>query len=1039
MHHLVGFVKQHCRLLLAWIRQAFIKVIDSASVHVGSGTMFVGLHPRNGTRSLPKGGTSRRLTHPPPSDTGVHLSWLGVLKALELDSHEAAADFMGLGPLPVEVTTDESDPVYILYEQCLGHLKTQYPLASVDCTLAGSIADQNLLSFPEPVRTLVNLVADVIPITLTDVQESQAKTKFINLRDMPTLAFIVTGWKFTDRRRGQHWHVSCALKASSGDITTRDLYQALFLDSLRRHIEWEHWWRNDLHVRSPMPWSFASVRELSAPGTPDPKLLDILNGDHLLPPEDSSLVRNAQWTLGLPMDLPWYGAGHDGHVFCATLGKYTDTRRAGAIFALREDSALWLGALTFGLLEALTHMRIPESALLVDGVTGYASEATISGTRILRLLLFWARCLHSGISSVDPSLRLERGRQVASLLQRALSALDEEAQSTTSMLYRSGIFDRDDVLCALAMTITPLCRLATKVWSTLPEMDHSVQFLSGQVHPSVRGLVYRSCLKRTRNTGWCPYVISELLNSTSRILLLTPILIQLAPYVRSSLEEHKECDDTSCVFHRHDDVTYIPRHTTTSCSCTYIRPSLPEVHRLLTEGEIPVTLYDGITLHVLPAGNIPYVAISHVWAEGMGSTADKGLPTCVVKRLSDLARRLLPNHGAFWIDSLSVPEGHSARKHAIKLMAKTYRVAAKVLVIDESIHAMCSVTKSAQENLLRIAASAWVRRVWTLQEGLLARELYFEFVEGPVELEETLGMRQRAHCDPRSTEPEPTLPWTMLLGVPILAFRLKEQSANPFQETSTLSQVTRLLQGRSTTKAEDELVAISSLLPDKIDIDRLLAQSHGPDVADRRMREFLLQVKEVPKAVPLGRSLRRLKLPNFTWAPCTLVKEVAWVWDTKDGMGLCTEDGFLAEYFVVTLTNDSRIEAVPFPVTHSACWGIRANVYYQPSMTAHFLFGRSECRPPSAIDSLLFLKDDFPTTDVGVEVPCAAACTVPASRGFQTSARPSGTLKTAARLMKFAGPCFLTRQRPFVESLIHMGMKPSKQLGELQKTWVFLT
>ncbi|KAJ8474982.1 hypothetical protein ONZ51_g6853 [Trametes cubensis] len=985
-------------------------------------------------------GITDKPQHPSRPAEGVHLSWLGILTALNIEPSEATVDFMGLGPLPVEVTTDDSDAVYVLYKESLRYLERRYPPASVDCALAGSIADQNLLFFPECVGILVNLVADVLPITLTDVQEDQAKQKFTRLQNVSTLAFIIFGWKFTDRRygTGQHWHISCALKASPGDITTQDLYQALFLDSLHRHIQWQHFWRNDLHVRSPMPWSFRSVQELSKPSSPEPTLLNFPVFERFLPSEDSSLVRNAQWALGLPMDLPWYGAEHDGHSFCATLGSYTDARRAGEIFTLREDSALWLGALTFGLLEALTHMRIPESALLVDGTTGYASKATISGTRILRLLLFWAQCLHFGASSVDPSLHLEHGRQVASLLQRALSALDEEAQITTSMLFRSGIFDRDDVLCALAMTITPLCRLATKVWDTLPEMDHLVQFLSGKVHPSVRGLVYSSCLKRARSSGWCPYVISELLSSTSRILLLTPILLQLAPFIRTSLEEHKQCEDTSCVFHRHDDATYVPRHTTTPCSCTYIRPPLSEVHRLLAEGHIPVTLYDGITLHVLPADDIPYVAISHVWAEGMGSTTDDGLPTCVVKRLSDLARRLLPEHGAFWIDSLSVPKQRSARKHAIKLMADTYRKATKVLVIDDSIRAMCSISKSPQENLLRIAASAWVRRVWTLQEGLLARKLYFEFVENPVDFEEMLGIRQRVRSDAQQTEPTPVLPWAVLLGVPILAFRMNEEGPDSYRGTS-LSQVTRLLQGRSTTKAEDELVAISSLLPKKIDMDRLLAQSDGRDVAERRMREFLLQLRDIPKAVPLGRSLKRLELHNFTWAPCTLVKEVDWVWDIKDGTGICTEDGFLAEYFVVSLINNSRIEAIPFPVTHSACWGIRANVYYQPSMTAHFLFGRSECRPPSSIDTLLFLKDDFPTTDAGVEVPCAAACTVPASRGFQTSARASGMLKTAPRLLKFAGPCFLTRQRPFAESLIHMGMRPAKQLGKLQKTWVFLT
>ncbi|KAI0651222.1 hypothetical protein C8Q79DRAFT_20646 [Trametes meyenii] len=47
--------------------------------------------------------------------------------------------------------------------------------------------------------------------------------------------------------------------------------------------------------------------------------------------------------------------------------------------------------------------------------------------------------------------------------------------------------------------------------------------------------------------------------------------------------------------------------------------------------------------------------ISHVWADGMGSTTEDGLPMCVIKWISGLITTLLPDTDVFWMDSLSHP------------------------------------------------------------------------------------------------------------------------------------------------------------------------------------------------------------------------------------------------------------------------------------------------------------------------------------------------------------------------------------------------
>ena len=97
-------------------------------------------------------------------------------------------------------------------------------------------------------------------------------------------------------------------------------------------------------------------------------------------------------------------------------------------------------------------------------------------------------------------------------------------------------------------------------------------------------------------------------------------------------------------------------------------------------------VFDAGELRVLPSDGGSYLAISHVWADGLGSTSEAGLPRCQVERLAALARSLVPESGAFWIDSLCVPRASDLRKTAIKAMGRTYKDAFAVLVLDQPEH-----------------------------------------------------------------------------------------------------------------------------------------------------------------------------------------------------------------------------------------------------------------------------------------------------------------------------------------------------------------
>ena len=56
--------------------------------------------------------------------------------------------------------------------------------------------------------------------------------------------------------------------------------------------------------------------------------------------------------------------------------------------------------------------------------------------------------------------------------------------------------------------------------------------------------------------------------------------------------------------------------------------------------------------------NSRYVAISHVWSDGLGNLRDNSLPRCQLFRLSHLVSRLLVERCSidlFWLDTICIP------------------------------------------------------------------------------------------------------------------------------------------------------------------------------------------------------------------------------------------------------------------------------------------------------------------------------------------------------------------------------------------------
>ncbi len=419
---------------------------------------------------------------------------------------------------------------------------------------------------------------------------------------------------------------------------------------------------------------------------------------------------------------------------------------------------------------------------------------------------------------------------------------------------------------------------------------------------------------------------------------------------------------------------YAPLHRSAQCNCSFIRPPLPDVMSHLARGRVPVLVLNGDMLSVRDSLDGEYVAISHVWADGLGSTADVGLPACQISHIASLTRPLIPN-GAFWLDALCIPDEEVSRKRAIGLMAQTYEHAAKVLVTDGGIRTQCSLSSPKEECILRIATSGWMQRIWTLQEGMLARELYFEVSDGLIDVTHFNG-------------PSFHLAWAC---IPLLRRRshdlskLEYYAVSPEPPRCSYRDIIPLLRHRTTSKPRDESVAIAGLLG--INAAELVSIPDG----DARMRTLLMRCGTLPRCVAVyGWFSRRLDLPNFRWAPSSIT-HVLWQGELDPNVSRCTEDGLFGLYTVVRFPPVDMRRFIGIAVT------VTGEVLLQrpagrtetvSSRTVHIqlspapVMARMQSGLDVLINGILITDRALPTT---VSEQAAAAVLIPSLKGRATN------------------------------------------------------
>ncbi len=313
------------------------------------------------------------------------------------------------------------------------------------------------------------------------------------------------------------------------------------------------------------------------------------------------------------------------------------------------------------------------------------------------------------------------------------------------------------------------------------------------------------------------------------------------------------------------------------------------------------------------------------WSDGLGDPSGNTLPRCQLKRLGKLIAALPSSPDVpqvvdccFWIDTLCIPKDRALRKHAIVKMRDVYKLAINVLVLNtELMRASCN--RPYTEIFTRITCSSWLRRLWTLQEGLLNFNLLFQFSEGVV----AVGLHSRLYT--AQSEDNTQNPWDLV------AWECSRYCFHVLMHFPLYSDVLQVnfiwsaLKNRTTSRVGDEPLCIAILLD--LNIDEL---QKAP--ADDRVRKFWsLHVKGLPASV-LFLPGKKLLNEGFGWAPADLM-QLKILGTEINCRGMITRRGLQISYpgFTLSQPDHSPNYVLPWP-------GRRGNLFHKATSSRRNAF-----------------------------------------------------------------------------------------------------
>ena len=375
--------------------------------------------------------------------------------------------------------------------------------------------------------------------------------------------------------------------------------------------------------------------------------------------------------------------------------------------------------------------------------------------------------------------------------------------------------------------------------------------------------------QRLLDNRWCPNQINMLACTMDVPSLYYASL--LGP--DTSDKDHSACTDDLCKANQIDQSLYNTAHVLEDCQCEFVGASSRELADTIQDEQIPVIdmaingniAERNIRIRTLQEG-MKYVALSHVWADGLGNPIADSLPMCQLTRLSEYVKAVLPGHCFLWCDTLCVPKKPpQLRRKAIWKMRDIYEKAYVVLILDASLWS-ASLSCSAEELMMRVTCSGWMRRLWTFQENILAKKLRVVLRDGIANINNAAskiytqqpGQPITAACYHHSIGLEASVFYRTV--IPAEERLLKEPD---IPQGVSIGSVWESLQWRTTSWLSDEPICLAVALA--IDLPLVLDTAE-----DQRMKKIFSSTKGWPPYLIFA-EYERFPETGWKWAPRTLM------------------------------------------------------------------------------------------------------------------------------------------------------------------------
>lgn len=461
--------------------------------------------------------------------------------------------------------------------------------------------------------------------------------------------------------------------------------------------------------------------------------------------------------------------------------------------------------------------------------------------------------------------------------------------------------------------------LQDELWARLPPRQKDrVQFWK-QPEDEERNWGYSHwCRTRMQQDGWSPSEIRRIEGTMPHV----NVIYYACSISRGSNEHQKaSCRKPQCELCHGGEMESLAALHVTSCTSQHCGQPVPvgepELERIIDQGMVPLVQWTNGGRLICKGHNldgdstIPYGAISHSWADKIlscgkdfGGQNDRTMLRCQLQRLrkdftaifdkidedeqdklknrkTDLAKfqpwrvKQKDEEPWFWVDVLCVPRSWDHKAKLLNRLHSIYKKATAVLIWDRDLmeHTVPS-GDNCIEMTVRLNTGQWSRRLWTLPEAVLAKNLFVAFKNGNLSLED-----MEKACDSAKANLRDDNHFVWKAGIPftstISEIRSQLHNQEPGDPTESalepglpVQRAWKAVQFREATHHNDQTIVLASVLG--LDVSGFLTSGSS---ASQRMIGFLNALDEAPRlGIPSGLIFLpdpKLSEKSYGWAPET--------------------------------------------------------------------------------------------------------------------------------------------------------------------------